>query len=227
MPRYYLSVQITSDAVFSRGSGLAGLVDVEIEHDAITGLPYIDGRSLKGLLVEEWANMRSVLPASKLSTWDPIASWLFGTSGAANAHMHIGAATLAPELQAHLKNDIVNERITAQDILASLTTIRSQTAINAKTGAPDNSSLRAIRMLIRETDLIAPLDFDQNFEHIDATLGLLAACVLAVRRGGLGRNRGRGHLALRLHAPGKPPDDYRNSEYTHRCFQSFGSEVRS
>jgi len=36
-------------------------VDEEIEHDTFTGLPYLRGRTLKGLLVEECANILYVL----------------------------------------------------------------------------------------------------------------------------------------------------------------------
>jgi len=221
MIRYYLTVQLLSDATFGRGAGLAGSVDVEIEHDQ-QGCPFIGGRALKGLLVEEWANLRFALGTD---AWDEAAAWLFGTSGDAHAHMHVGAATLPPDLVAAIGRDPVAKRLTAQQILAALTGIRRQTAIDAETGAPERASLRAMRVLLRDTDLIAPLDFDaapppegQNY-----LLGLLAACALATRRGGTGRNRGRGKLQLRLHAA--TPTDYRDSSFTTACFEPFAREA--
>jgi len=45
-----------SDATFGRGDGLASLVDAEVQHDRC-GLPFLGGRSLKGLLEEECANI--------------------------------------------------------------------------------------------------------------------------------------------------------------------------
>lgn len=224
MTRYYLTVQIKSDATFGRGAGLAGLVDVEIEHDQY-GCPFIGGRALKGLLVEEWVNLRFALITED---WDNVAAWLFGTSGADHAHMHIGAATLPPDLRASIQRDVISKppRLQPHDVLASLTAIRRQTAMDAQTGAPEEASLRAMRVLLRETDLIAPLDFDAAFpaDQRVRTLGLLAACAMAVRRGGTGRNRGRGRIGLLLHE--SDPADYRAATFTHDCFAAFADEVR-
>lgn len=222
MTRYYLTVQIKSDATFGRGAGLAGLVDVEIEHDQF-GCPFIGGRALKGLLVEEWANVRFAL---NTDNWDNAAAWLFGTSGAAHAHMHVGAATLPPDLHASIRRDVAAQRLQPRDVLASLTAIRRQTAMDATTGAPEAASLRAMRVLLRETDLLAPLNFDAAFpdEQQARILGLLAACAMAVRRGGTGRNRGWGRIALLLHE--SEPADYRDTTFTHTCFTTFADEVR-
>lgn len=212
MSRYFLSIQLRSDATFGRGAGVAGLVDVEIEHDQY-GRPFIGGRALKGLLVEEWANLRFVLDGDH---WDAAATWLFGVSGGSpapspteaaslttdsHAHLHIGAATLPPDLHDHIRRDVDGKRLQPQEVLSALTAIRRQTAIDPESGAPERGSLRSMRVLLRETTLIAPLDFDAPFpeQQQEAILGVLSACVLAVRRGGTGRNRGRGRLALRLH----------------------------
>lgn len=236
MSRFYLTVQLLSDSTFGRGAGLAGLVDVEIEHDQ-NGFPFIGGRALKGLLVEEWANLRCLLDTKD---WDKEAAWLFGTSGDAHAHLHVGAATLPPDLIAAIKEDIASERLTPQQVLASLTGIRRQTAINAGSGAPERASLRAMRVLLRDTDLIAPLDFDTAFPSSpedrpsdsdtspptlskERLLGLLAACALATRRGGTGRNRGRGRLKLRLHDA--IPANYRDDTFTMGCFKEFADRA--
>jgi hypothetical protein len=231
MRRYYLTVQIKSDATFGRGAGLAGLLDVEIEHDQF-GCPFIGGRVLKGLLVEEWTNLRFALsdpPSSsgtKMRSWDNEATWLFGTSGATQAHMHIDAATLPPDLHTSIQRDVESKRLQPHDVLSSLTAIRRQTAMDAETGAPEEASLRAMRVLLRETDLIAPLDFDVAFpaDQQSRILGLLSACVLAVRRGGTGRNRGRGKIALLLHE--SEPANYHDATFTHTCFTAFANEVR-
>lgn len=224
MKRHFLTVQIRSDATFGRGSGLAGLLDVEIEHDQY-GCPFIGGRALKGLLVEEWANLRFALSNIEEATtdWDQKAAWLFGFSGDAQACLHIGAATLPPDLHTSIQRDITNKRIQSSDVLTSLTAIRKQTAMNEKTGAPKEASLRSMRVLIRDVDLIAPLDFDADHENKEHILGLLAACVLAVRRGGTGRNRGRGRLSLLLHET--EPTNYRDNTFTRACIKAFSKEV--
>jgi hypothetical protein len=52
----WLDIRLLSDGAFGRGEGVAGLVDSEVEHEP-SELPFIRGRVLKGLLVEECANL--------------------------------------------------------------------------------------------------------------------------------------------------------------------------
>lgn len=51
-----IKFETKSDATFGRGDGLASLVDAEVQHDSC-GLPFLGGRSLKGLMEEECANI--------------------------------------------------------------------------------------------------------------------------------------------------------------------------
>jgi hypothetical protein len=53
---YTLRFELLSDTTFGRGDGVAGWVDQEVEHDA-DGLPFLHGRTLKGLLREEGVNI--------------------------------------------------------------------------------------------------------------------------------------------------------------------------
>jgi hypothetical protein len=229
MRDYVLSVCLRSDATFGRGEGVSGLVDTEIEHDE-WGCPFIGGRTLKGLLREEWDNIRFALKQhGRLQKWQGAAQLLFGvsgdTKGDGTASMHIGAATLPPTLLNRIHTEGKGGRLKAADVLASLTTIRRQTAVEAETDAPATGSLRSERALIRTTSLLATLSFEHppEKEH----LALLAACVLAVRRGGLGRNRGRGKLQLRLHEhPPTSSDNETFETFTRRCFAWFVNEVR-
>lgn len=221
MADYLLSVTLVSDATFGRGEGVAGLVDVEISHDA-DGFPFVNGRTLKGLLVEEWVNFRYALGDN---SWDAAATQLFGVSGAtdheAMSILRIGNAELPEDLRQALRAEIKSEGLRPQDVLASLTTIRRQTSIDARDGAPEAGSLRAIRVLLRETTLFARLQFLR--EPDEHTLVLLAACVLGVRRGGSGRNRGRGRISLLLHE--RSPLDPTDATFTQRCFNRFAAEV--
>ena len=78
-----LQVELLSAATFGRGDGVAGLVDREVEHDA-DGLPYLRGRTLKGLLAEECANILFALKlqdANKHKQWRKVAIELFGDAG--------------------------------------------------------------------------------------------------------------------------------------------------
>lgn len=219
MIRYYLTIRLQSDATFGRGEGVAGFVGVEIDHDQY-GFPYLNGRALKGLLREEWHNIRFAL-GNRSVAFNDAAIYLFGRIGATSAGtaaMQVGSATLPPTLM----TKVHQYKLPREEVLAALTAIRRQTAIDAKTGAPEPFSLRAMRVLLRGTPLIAPLDFSLKPEP--RARALLAACVLGVRRGGVLRNRGRGRMELLLHE--QPPIDYDNDSFTKDCFASFAQEVR-
>jgi len=200
--RLQLSLHLESDTTFGRGEGLAGLVDEEIEYDVATGLPFVRGRTVKGLLVEECANLMFALEKASspaLTELEKSAGRLFGRPGSdlqSAALLHFGPALLPEELRAAVRSAIEGGKLKPADVLESLTAIRRQTAINEVSAAPEEGSLRSMRVVLRQTNFRAWLDFAEEPEEND--LALLAACALGVRRGGIGRNRGRGRLSLGL-----------------------------
>lgn len=209
--KYEIWVTLGSDATFGRGDGVAGLVDAEVEYDPDTGLPFLRGRTLKGLLVEECANILSALNG-KSDLFTDAAHFLFGRAGSGlddDGRMFVGSATLPDKLQQAVRTDIEAGRLTTDQVLNSLTGIRRQTAVDAITEAPQEKSLRSMRVLLRGTQLVAPLHFAE--EPGETERALLAACTLAVHRMGMGRNRGRGRVTLYLNSP----------EYTVEQFAHF------
>ncbi len=196
-----LHLKLLSDTTFGRGDGVSGLVDQEIEHDTKTGLPFIRGRTLKGLLVEECANILYAVPDA--DRVENTARQLFGIGGS-GLHdaglLHVGNAELQQNVVEAVQRDIDNNQLQPSDVLDMFTAIWRQTAINEETGTPDDGSLRSSRVLLRETELYAPLEvaLSDNDPTKEDTLALLSACVAALRRGGIGRNRGRGRLKAQL-----------------------------
>jgi hypothetical protein len=83
-------------------------------------------------------------------------------------------------------------------------------------GAPEKGSLRSTRVILPGTVFEAALEFGEPPD--ERTLGLLAACVLAWRRAGTGRNRGRGRLQANLL-------ESNGTEVIQRCFRVFAREV--
>ncbi|HWP47347.1 MAG TPA: RAMP superfamily CRISPR-associated protein [Candidatus Limnocylindrales bacterium] len=223
--RLEIHLKLKSDATFGRGDGVAGLVDEEVEYDVETGLPFLRGRTLKGLLAEECANILFALNRQNspaYARFEQAAKFLFGQGGSTledDALMHVGAALLPQELRDAIEADVKSDppRLKPAEVLESLTAIRRQTAVDEKTGAPEEGSLRSMRVVLRDTPFIARLDFDRDPD--DVTKALLAACVLSLRRAGTGRNRGRGRLTARLR-------DEHGHDITDHCFQDFQQLVK-
>jgi hypothetical protein len=228
METYWLCFTLLSDATFGRGEGLAGLVDQEVDHDRY-GLPYLRGRTLKGLLNEECANILYALTQQEtdVARWRKAAQRLLGGPGSTlgdDAWLRVGPARLPADLRQAVRQALEAPRATLRpaDVLDSLTTIRRQTAVDEKTGVPDEGTLRAMRVVLRQTPLEARLTFiDGDREQED--LPLLTACILALRRAGTGRNRGRGRLRASLHAD---QDGYPGQDITREQFRLFAQEVR-
>lgn len=196
----FLKLTLVSDATFGRGDGVPGLVDAEVEHDH-NGLPYMHGRTLKGLLGEEGANILFTLGQFQpdLERWQRAMLQLFGRPGSTEdgiANLHVGDARLPDDLRAAIAADLASSSYTPADALTALTSIRRQTAMD-ESGVPDEGSLRAMRVILRGTPFVAALHFGQKPGEDD--LALLAACVKALRRVGTGRNRGRGKVTAGLY----------------------------
>lgn len=209
MDNYALQITLESDTTFGRGDGVAGLIDAEVEHDEL-GLPFLRGRALKGLLAEECANVLFALEKQKFLKLDDLkksADRLFGTSGSGlenDAEMNVGNAVLPDDLRRAVKHAIEKEQFNADEVLKSLTTIRRQTAMT-ENGAPKEGSLRSARAVLRNTILMAEIDF--NFLPDTEMLSLLAVSAITLKRIGLGRNRGRGKVSVKLFENGKDKTD--------------------
>jgi hypothetical protein len=198
METYYLHFTLKSDTTFGRGDGLAGDVDREVTHDA-QGFPYLNGRTIKGLLTEECDALLEVLETNELAANSEALQkarwWLFGQPGSrvnTTGALRIGRG----QLSAKLRQAVVKSGMKREDVLASLTTVRRQSAIDPHTGAPEKSTLRAMRVVLRETSFVAEIKSPRALSNVELTL--LAVSVLHWRRAGSVRNRGRGRLIADL-----------------------------
>ncbi len=222
MNTYTLKVALLSDAAFSSGRGLPGDVDTEVCYDLLTGLPYIKGSVLKGLLVEACANLLYALNSP--SDLVDAAAHMFGEAGSnhgAEGALIVDDARL-PEVVAyglHQKGGKYRGTVLAtQRVLHALTDIRRQSARDPGTGAPRKATLRSLRVMRRTLAFYAPLKLHTDALHTDAqeARALLNACTATVRRGGLRRNRGLGHIRLSLMDNGQPDpflDDFFAAPY--------------
>jgi CRISPR/Cas system CSM-associated protein Csm3 (group 7 of RAMP superfamily) len=192
-----LQVELLSETTFGRGEGTAGIVDTEIDHDPVTGLPFIHARTLKGLLVEACSDILYSLEQfdkAAVTALEPEALYLFGVPGSTlgtDARLKIDHAAFSPAFVAA----VAASGISPQQALDAWTEVRTQTAANTL-GVPDEGSLRSVRVLRRGTTLHAPLTFDPA--PSERALALLDAVVRSTHRAGLSRNRGRGRVQMRL-----------------------------
>jgi hypothetical protein len=190
-----LQFTLASDALLGQGDGVAGLVDEEVRHDRY-GCPYLAGKTLKGMLVNECADILDALPAAKQEKWRNAARLLFGEPGmmsAGIARMQVGDATLPPDLREAVVEAVQQGQLRRTDVLSALTTLRQQTAMDPDEGIPKEKTLRTMRMVLRNTQFAAALWLEDDADTTD-TRRLLATTVTALRRIGTGRNRGHGRL---------------------------------
>lgn len=195
-------IELLSDATFSRGVGTAGAVDVEVEHDEF-GIPFINGKTVRGLLRDSWLSMRMRdrfpgLQYAEARVFGPTARFLDDDV----CILRIGDAGLQEDVRnwllAAATRSSETDRMPPQEILAACTDIRRQTAEDCFTGAPARDTLRSTRVVLRETVFVAPLSWRSGADVTNHDLAVLAMAALATRHGGLGRNRGRGFLKITL-----------------------------
>jgi len=190
--RSRLHIELLSDATFSRGEGTAGLVDVEVEHDGL-GLPFIGGRTVRGLLRDSWLSMQACFPDLA-----DAGARVLGRSRSLDegCRLRVGDALLPAPIQESVRGGLERQEhpLGPETILAAFTEIRYQTAEDRNRGAPERTTLRSTRVVLRSFTFEAALTWLDGYQPDSADLQVLALCALATRHGGLARNRGRGHL---------------------------------
>jgi hypothetical protein len=189
-----IQIELLSDAVFSRGEGTAGVVDVEVEHDEL-GLPFLGGKTIRGLLRDSWLSMRHCFPELSQT-----AERVFGPEADCNERsiLWLGDAQVDEATRQWIKaaETRENRSVSPMAVLEALTDIRRQTSEERRTGAPAETTLRTFRVIIRGLTLQAPLHWLAN--PTVKEIRCLSLALLATRHAGLGRNRGRGHIRMTL-----------------------------
>jgi CRISPR/Cas system CSM-associated protein Csm3 (group 7 of RAMP superfamily) len=220
MIQYTMQIRLFSDTTFGSGDGVAGIIDREVEKDC-DGMPYLRGRTLKGLLCEEADNLIATISENSIQRqWLEIADLLFGQPGSTletQSLMYVGDACLPKAFREAVAASVAEKYITQAEVLNALTTVRRQTAIDENLGIAVDGSLRAFRVILREREFMANLRFYEKPQP--AMLTLLTVSVLALRRAGSSRNRGLGHVQCRLFQDGQ--------DITESYIKMFGKEIKS
>jgi hypothetical protein len=218
----HIKMRLLSETTFGRGDGVAGLLDDEIDYDPGTGLPFVKGRTVKGLLVEECANILDsaarVCPGA-VPALERSAQRLFGAAGSREQDagwLHYGEAQVADVIRQAVASAIAapGGLVNPAEILDSLTGIRRRSAVDEESESPAEETLRSVRVLVRETEFLSPLVELRPLDPDDWPL--LAACVAAVRRVGKNRHRGAGHVECSLWENGKDVTPGQLEQFTRR-----------
>ncbi len=186
-----LTIELLSDSAFGGDTGVT--VDREVTHDE-TGLPFIPGKSIRGLLRDTWLSMHHCFP----SLWEAAARVL-GRPKRLDEHciLRIGDALLEPAVREWVLYGLSKgTRLTSDLVLEALTDIRTQTAVDRVRGAPKKGTLRSTRVILRGVKLRSHLEW--LGEPTKDDLRVLALCALGTRQAGLSSNRGLGHIRMLL-----------------------------
>lgn len=190
-----LLFKLKSDGAFGSAEHSSSQVNIEVQHDQ-WGCPFLPARALKGVLAEECRNITSLIaPGNQNNPFLDSQKRLFGVPGGMardQAILKISNARLPSTLHDAICDAVIRNEISAQEVLESLTTIRTRTEIQKETGTAKEKSLRKMRVILRETPFEAVLQLPEKVDEND--LGLLAAGLKALRRVGVARNRGLGEI---------------------------------
>ena len=197
MTNYILQITLQSPLTSASGEGRVGLVDRDIAYDDL-GLPILPGRRLKGLWREAY---RDVTDAWTLCQQQPTpAAKIFGESGQKSgegeASLYVGNAELEevsllkPWLE-YLQHQKIR-KILSDDVVQHFSTVRTQTAMNRRTGVAQENTLRLTRTLQPELVFRAPVQFTRHPDK--ELLNALAIGAAALQHMGTARTRGLGKV---------------------------------
>ncbi len=193
--KYQLQFRLRSDAIFGSAERSETGIDMDVQHDR-WGCPYLPGRTLKGVLRENCADiLDNLVQIGEPEKWCEAAAHLFGKPGAGLANtamLHFDDAHLPQAIKQRLIQAVAEGEVSEREVLEALTGIRVQTAMDGWRGVARKKSLRRMRVILRKTLFSAPLFIIGNFDEHEKAL--LAASLMAFRRCGTSRNRGLGEL---------------------------------
>lgn len=200
MEEIKLHVILESAACFSKGEGTAGEVDIEIQYDEY-GMPYLNGKALKGLLHEEAAELVFALrEAGSKVNWEQISGKIFGEPGSTSEKQGtvvFGDLRMPSDFRKKVISEINRGNTNAYEVLRLLTNTRTQTSVD-DSGAPKPETLRTLRIIPRQTPFEASILFEELQEQERV---FLYGCLMALRRAGSNKSRGLGKMKITLEPP--------------------------
>jgi len=149
------------------GAGAGAALDATVVKDE-AGLPYVPGKTLKGLLRE----MAEVIDRDK-------AAEIFGEEGDAPALCYVGNATLQEGTRKKLKD---NSALVSH-LYDKLTSTRLQEGI-------------AVDKTLRQIEVVVPITLYGEIKTVEEDDRLIAEAMGMIKQMGLGRHRGLGRCII-------------------------------
>lgn len=213
----WLKVDLLSGVLVGSGVAAPGVADRDVVTGP-TGLPYIPGKRLKGLWSDAYELLHGLKGAEELGL--PAFVKMFPKGGAEQSGpLYVrtaqlaGAAQLDGWLSAVLRSqkDRHEENLQPEEVTALYTELRHQTAIDPKTGAAKEETLRTSRVLRSGLCFFAPVQLREGAPA--GALRALALSAAAIQRMGTSRSRGLGKVACAL-LEGEAPSDPKGVDLT-------------
>jgi len=197
MNNYIIEIELLSEAIFGSGQSVPGLVDTDIVHDEY-GFPYMKAKTFKGNLRKSAEEIVELLKYKYKKDYSVYLEELFGKSNNwldNQNSLKFSDCCLDENVRKILINAVLEKKIRNDEILDSLTEIRSFTSIDAD-GSAKKGSLRQARVIKRGLKFYTTLE--SSLELTDIKLSIIAAAVCSLRHIGSMRTRGKGEVSCRL-----------------------------
>ncbi|MGV9169892.1 MAG: hypothetical protein ACOC38_08150, partial [Promethearchaeia archaeon] len=135
-----IEIKLLSNTTFGGVHGTAGGVNACANYDSL-GLPIVSGKTIHGLLKDSWLKVADKFPelnenANRILGYEAVLS--------ETAILRVGDARLPDEVREWVEYALHrrNHPLTKQEILNSLTTVRTQTAVSRESGSYEEETLR-------------------------------------------------------------------------------------
>lgn len=193
MQKYMIKVHTLSDIMFGSGQSIPEVIDNDIRYDEC-GLPYMNAKTLKGHLREKMEFVKFFRDEYK----DVDIDHLLGGSNplnSTNGILKFSDLGLSPNIQLVIKKAISEGKLTANEVLDSLTITYSSTKINEE-GVAEDHSLRRERMIKKGITFFSILYSEEDLTAKE--LLLLITALSAIQHLGTHKSKGKGVVLCEL-----------------------------
>lgn len=191
-----IKIELLSDLCTCSGETYNSMVDMDVVYDE-NGIPYIPAKRLKGCIRESALEMQE-LGIITQEEYEKI----FGREGSVRSAFSLSNAYILNfnESVEDLRNCTYKDLSSPQNVLNQYTYIRTQTAVNLKTGVAEDGSLRTIRVVKKGLKFEAECNWNKGSQKVEKRQEeILKQAVSLVKHIGVSRTRGLGLVEMSLH----------------------------